>query len=202
MSTGTISGLSSLTQLRERLAVSETARLSKEDLAGLKDELTANLDELLNNYDKIDLNGDGLSSDELQTYTRPCRPKGGPRGEPPSMSKDELTAMKEKMTEDGRDTSTVDKVLEDFDAADLDQDGKVSAEEFRTYAEANGLEMPEPPAGGKPPMRDNESSSSEEEQNTSSISQSLIATILEKYLTKFNSSFSQDAVSLIQDTAA
>ena len=200
MSTGTISGLSSLTQLRERLAVSETARLSKEDLAGLKDELTTNLDELLNNYDKIDLNGDGLSSDELQTYTRPCRPKGGPRGEPPSMSKDELTAMKEKMAEDGQETSTIDQVLEDFEAADADQDGKVSAEEFRTYAEANGLEMPEPP--GRPPMRDSQSGSSEDEQSTSGISQSLVATILEKYLAKFNSSFSQDAGSLIQDTAA
>jgi Ca2+-binding EF-hand superfamily protein len=215
MSTGTIGSLSSLGQIQdcfEKLRSGQVT-LSKEDLTNLEADVSSAFDELLSNYDTIDINGDGISSAELQTYNRSKGINGSGKSAPPSLSKDELTAMRDKIAEEeGEAPEALNSVIKNFDAADTDQDGKVSAEEFRVYAEVKGLQMPEPPSGNMapPPPPSAASSAQDEEDATTSTSsttkssstQQLLAMLLDKYASGLTGYSNSQALQLLENIEA
>lgn len=73
------------------------------------------------------------------------------RKKPPDMTKDQLTEMQGKLKADGKDTSTLDKIVSSFDQLDTNQDGKVGMEELKAGAADLGIELSEPKHGRKPP---------------------------------------------------
>jgi Ca2+-binding EF-hand superfamily protein len=58
------------------------------------------------------------------------------------LTKDKLVARQERQKAKGRDTSNLDKIIENFDALDADQDGHVSFDELKTGASALGIKLP------------------------------------------------------------
>lgn len=98
----------------------------------LKAEGTSNqeINDVLENYDKIDLNGDGVSLDELKVYNRKAQLKDN---NSQAITKEKLSAIRDSLAKEGGDTSSIDNVLGYFDDADIDQDGVVSVGELRAY---------------------------------------------------------------------
>jgi hypothetical protein len=73
------------------------------------------------------------------------------RMQPPDLTKDQFSKMKEKMQSDGKDTTNLDKILTNFDQIDTDQDRKISKIEMESGAEQFGIELPKGPPGPPPP---------------------------------------------------
>lgn len=77
------------------------------------------------------------------------------RMKPPDLTQDQFSQIKEKLKTEGKDTSNLDKIIDNFDALDTDQDGKISKAEMDSGAEQFGIELPKrhdgPPPGGPPP---------------------------------------------------
>lgn len=176
--------------------------LSKDDLTELQSKLQTQgvnaasvLNNISGNFDTIDTNGNGISFDELKTYAKtqksslPKPPDGGPK----SMSKDELSAMATEMSNSGdtEGAAAITKIVQNFDAADTDKDGEVSAEEAKSYAEQKGIEMPKPQGHGHrpPPMEGSEEtdtdlavdSSSSSDSESASAAENLMKLVLQKY---------------------
>lgn len=192
MRTDGIGGASSLRNLHSLFSNLEGGKtnISKDDLSNIKNSITSEFDDLINSFDTVDLNGDGLSMSELQSYTGFSMNKGLGHGQPPDLSKDEMTAMRDKIaSETGEVPTAIDQVLEHFDEVDTDQDGAVSREEFSTYADANGLEMPTPPHHHKKPddllLEDDDSTedvSSVTKSNAQGDNGNILAMMIRHYL--------------------
>lgn len=155
------------------------ANISKDDLSSFESVLkakgadTAKIDNLINNYDKIDLNGDGISASELQTYKKTTgQASSDSDGKDSGLTKDSPQKMIDNITANGMVVpSGMKTMLANFDAVDTTKDGSISHDEMSTYAKANGIEMPHggPRGAGSHPPRhhlsnnqDNESSSQED----------------------------------------
>jgi Ca2+-binding EF-hand superfamily protein len=143
------------------------ANITQDDLSQMESQMeTLGMDvpdflsQIQANFDKIDVNGDGISSDELQTYAKANGLKlpgqnsasGMNGGTPPVMSKDDLTKMRDEMSANGDSAADgITQLIDNFDSADTDQDGMVSFDEAQAYAEANNitsmLQGPPPPQG-------------------------------------------------------
>ena len=158
---------SSLSALQDRMKAFQSGKgtITKDDIASAKklisssgQKLPDKLSELENNFDKIDTNGDGISVSELQKYalsSGTSRPGGyppfnmsefgSPQGEPPTLSKDDLSNIKASLAANGQSTDMIDKLTQNFDKYAGD-DGKLSADEFKAFAKDNGIKEP---ASGK-----------------------------------------------------
>lgn len=145
---------SSLSAIRDRFQAfrSGKSNITKDELKAIKDEFGSKnpASKLYDNYDKVDLNGDGVSFEELQTYAKTN--KSSFQG-PPSLTKDQLTEMRDKISSsDSERAGDLDKLIQNFSSADSDGDGSIGGDEFKTYAEANGFAAPPdgPPPGAGP----------------------------------------------------
>ncbi len=75
-----------------------------------------------------------------------AQPDSGP--ELKGLTKDELIAKMERVLESKQQIADgLGKVIQNFETADANHNGLLSREEFRTYAEANGIKMPHPRKG-------------------------------------------------------
>jgi Ca2+-binding EF-hand superfamily protein len=135
---------------------------AENDSGFTEDELTQQLDEMgssdsqrsdliskiVNNFDEADTDGDGkvtameaMAYDQAnQTAESSAMPVGGP---PPAandsgFTEDELTQQLEEIgSSDSQRSDLISKIVNNFDEADSDSDGKVSFKEARTFDEAN-----------------------------------------------------------------
>jgi len=113
------------------------------------------LQKMQSNFKSIDTNGNGISYDELQTYAKAnglSLPKGPPRGDgqdgPQAMTKDDLVKMRDKIAAtDSKAADGITQVIDQFDAADTNKDGKVDGDEMQAFAKANNITMPKPHGG-------------------------------------------------------
>ena len=139
---------------------------SKEELTALlenveqEDEIAAEgLQSLLDNFDTADADGDGkVTMQEAMAYRQstegndpmttaagipPPPPYGAPGGAPQDSGKtaDELTAMLEEMTEtDSEMAAGLQSLIDNFDSADTDGDGKVTLQEAKSFRESQQTE--------------------------------------------------------------
>jgi Ca2+-binding EF-hand superfamily protein len=120
-------------------------------------QTSSGIDEL---FAQLDADGDGkITQQELaDTMKQAMQQVGGPGGGPPpggappaggapppggkddaGFTKDELSAQLEEIgSTDSKRSSLISTVVENFDAADTNGDGKVSFQEATAYAEAHG----------------------------------------------------------------
>tara|TARA_R110001606_G_scaffold399222_2_gene582464 strand:- start:127619 stop:128446 length:828 start_codon:yes stop_codon:yes gene_type:complete len=97
--------------------------------------------QLADNFDSADSDGNGsLSGDEAITYleSQGVERKGPPPGPPPTgdtsgLSQDELTSMSTSDSIDTVTQSILSQLADNFDAADTNEDGKVSMAESAAY---------------------------------------------------------------------
>jgi hypothetical protein len=136
--------------------------ITKDDLSKMEAQMKASgqtvpdfLSVMEANFDEIDTNGDGASFDEMQTYAKanglklqppPKGPVQGGNGDgPPSLAMDDLVKMRDEMAAAGDSAADgLNQVINQFDSADTDQDGKISFEEMQKFAKVNGISMPQP----------------------------------------------------------
>lgn len=137
----------------------EPKSLSIEELTAMRDQAVANgfeggssLTQIIENFATADTDQDGLlSPEEFRTYAEangimlPPPPHDGHRP-PEDMTKDQLIEMSSRIAEiEGEAPAGLEQLIANFDQADTDQNGLLSMNEARTYAEANGIELPRPP---------------------------------------------------------
>ena len=134
-----------------------------------------------------------------------------PPRRPPDLGEEQFADMKTRLESEGKDTSNIDKILENFDQIDTDGDGKISRAEMEAGAEEFGIELPKgPPPGGPPPgenggppfhggpppeMQIADSSELETQNNT-------IQSLLEKLLAAYNNNESGSTSASTIETAA
>lgn len=123
------------------------------------------------------------------------------RPKPPDMTKDQLTQLEQKMKADGKDTSNLDKIIQNFDQLDTTKDGKVSMDEVKSGASQFGIQVPDGPPHGeggahgtfgqKPPPQNfgpppglisNDSNDSSDETSSSNSANSLLKKMLQSFL--------------------
>jgi len=187
-------------------AKSGQTTLSKEDLAKIKSAMASQFDELLSSSDTVNINGDDISSAELGTYSSNAGVRSQKGTEPPSLSKDELTAMRDHIASDpGQSTEAFDSVIKNFEDVDTDEDGKVSRNEFSTYAQTQGLKMPDPPSGPppRPPLGQAQSSNGDMTSDSSnSGTGSLLQMMIERYSSSLGAYTSSSTSALSQQITA
>jgi hypothetical protein len=115
-----------------------------------KDEAAKSLPHLAEHFDEIDTNKDGfISPEELKAFGDKMHAHGGPRGPGRGgpfggadanhdhvITRDELLQHQQQM-------------LQDFDAADTNKDGKLSPDEMKAFREK--MRAQRPPRGDAPP---------------------------------------------------
>jgi Ca2+-binding EF-hand superfamily protein len=167
------------------------ANLSKEDLTQIqsqsksaKSSKTDPLQTLISNFDKIDLDGNGMSLEELQTYAasndlnlaatgKPAHRPGGRPPEPKDLSEDDLNQMISEITlKNGQAPTELQAMLDSFSTVDVDQDGMISSDEFGEFMSSQGIEPPEKgmqPMGMMPAMAESSKENSAELKATDPI---------------------------------
>ena len=139
---------------------------SKDELTALVEELgqedetaTEGLQSLLDNFDTADADGDGkVTMQEAMAYresTEGSGDKAMPQGMPPppppgamggrpadsGKTADELTAMLEDISGTDSDmTAGLQSLIDNFDSADSDEDGKISMQEAKSFRESQQTE--------------------------------------------------------------
>jgi hypothetical protein len=68
--------------------------------------------------------------------------------QPPAITKDRLSQLETKMKSEGKDTTTLDKILSSFDTLDADGDGTLTASELQQGAAQQGIQLPQGPHHG------------------------------------------------------
>lgn len=143
------------------------ANITKQELdqARAKHPQSEALAQAADNYDKIDINGDGISLKEYQTYARTqgfksqtAAPAADDQSAFKFLTKDHLSEIADKLeNRDPNASSVLRQVLTDFSSIDTDGDGKISIDEFKTYAQQKSLfpefngPYPTERRGGTPP---------------------------------------------------
>jgi hypothetical protein len=64
------------------------------------------------------------------------------------MSKDDLTKLDQKLKSEGKDTTNLDKIIDNFDKLDTDGNGTVSMGELQSGAQTYGIQIPQHHGGG------------------------------------------------------
>ena len=96
-----------------------------------------------------------MSMDVIGTSTS-TRAMGGAGGAgapnpPKSVTKSDLESLRDKIAKGGGETKDLDTLIKNFDDT-AGEGGSMTAAQFKTYAEKNGVKLPSrPPAGGAPP---------------------------------------------------
>ena len=124
--------------------------LSKAELTAMRDRIQQKADgltKIIAGYTAADSNGDGvLSRDEIKAYAdangislpKPRRPK--------NLSQAELIEMRTHIAKFNPEAANgISKIADNFAAADINGDSVLSPEEFKTYADQNGIQLPHPP---------------------------------------------------------
>ena len=168
MSVGNVGSSLSSMQDRFKSFQSGKSNITKSDLEDIQSKFKSSgksapkvLEDLSKKFDKIDTNGDGISINELKSYGQgrgitiptgfPPQAYGG-EGAPKDLSKDDLVAMQSKMSQMmGKAPEGMDKLISNFDKY-AGEDGKLSVDEFKSFADENGIKMP---SGGMLPSSNN-----------------------------------------------
>lgn len=173
---------------------------SKDELTALLEELeqedetaTEGLQSLLDNFDTADADGDGkVTMQEAMSYsqstqgsdpmsetgamTPPPSPHGAMGGAPQDSGKtaDELTAMLEDVTEtDSEMAAGLQSLLDNFDSADADGDGKVTMQEAKSFRESQQTETSS--------LASKVSTSSDQSESISKLLSRTMAQLMETY---------------------
>jgi Ca2+-binding EF-hand superfamily protein len=147
--------------LFSKLDTNSQGYLQKSDLESAFSAITGNSDSSNADdvFDKLDINSDGkVTEDEMATALKSLFSNrtsgagmqeggpGGPGGAPPpprggndaGFTKDELSSQLQEIgSSDSKRSSLISNIIENFDAADTDKDGKVSMQEAMAYDKAN-----------------------------------------------------------------
>jgi Ca2+-binding EF-hand superfamily protein len=176
--------------------------------------------QFLSNFDTVDTNGDGaLSASEAQVYARSGAlklPQGfGSHGQgdgsgPPAMTIDQLKAFQSKIASaDSAGADGLNKIISNFSSVDTNGDGKASFDEVKSYADANGIQLPKPPQHDHGKKRDqdlddiiaatNTTSSTASTDTTSSADQSsgVSTNFIQMILGRYAKNYSPDPSQLL-----
>jgi Ca2+-binding EF-hand superfamily protein len=125
------------------------ANLTKTEIDKARDKHpnASSLKIVSDNFDKIDINGDGISYAEFQTYGRKTgwtpstsRYGNGDVEAKPVLTKDHLAQMAQILAGNDQVTSSgLLQIVANFETVDKDSDGKISLEEFKSYSQENNL---------------------------------------------------------------
>lgn len=146
-----------------RPAPPEDSGKSKDELTALLEELeqeddksSEGLQSLLANFDSADTDADGkVTMQEIMAYRQssdqstdptsaqtmpPPGPMGGPQKDS-GLTAEELTALLESIGESDSDmAANIQSLIDNFDSADTDGDGKVTMQEARSFRESQHTE--------------------------------------------------------------
>ncbi len=64
------------------------------------------------------------------------------RANPPDFTKDQLVQLEQKLKSKGKDTSNLDKIIQNFSQLDTNQNGKLSLDELKSGAQQYGIKLP------------------------------------------------------------
>ncbi|MCB4811875.1 EF-hand domain-containing protein [Methylovorus menthalis] len=105
-----------------------------------KDEMTSGIDNLLSGlnsqFDSMRMQGGMGGSGGPQGMPPPPPPQGGEGTEDTGLTKDEVTSIASS-TDDSKLSSLMTDISENFEAADTNEDGKVSMQEAMAYKESS-----------------------------------------------------------------
>jgi Ca2+-binding EF-hand superfamily protein len=123
------------------LGGADNAGMTKDQLTQMQKDGGSNnkLDDLVQNFDKADTNHDGkVSMTEVMAYDKSSSTSSSSSTSADStgMSKDQLS----QMLKDGGSNSKLEKLVQNFDKADTNHDGKVSATEAQTYDKSSSMD--------------------------------------------------------------
>jgi hypothetical protein len=124
------------------LGGADNAGMTKDQLTQMPKEGGSNskLDDLVQNFDKADTNHDGkVSMTEAMAYDKSSSTSSssGTSADSTGMSKDQLN----QMLKDGGSNSKLENLVQNFDKADTNHDGKVSATEAQTYDKSSSTDI-------------------------------------------------------------
>jgi Ca2+-binding EF-hand superfamily protein len=109
-----------------------------------KDEMTSGIDNLLSGlnsqFDSMRMQG-GMGGSGGPQGMPPPPPKGGEGKEDTGLTKDEMTSIASS-TDDSKLSSLMTDISENFEAADTNQDGKVTMQEAMAYKESTEKNNP------------------------------------------------------------
>ncbi|MBU0692237.1 EF-hand domain-containing protein [bacterium] len=139
---------------------------------------------LLNNFKEVDVDGNGISIEELQAYAdslvlnttavnkEPTQGSSSPPPEPKDLTKDDLNQMISDITsKKGQVPSELQSMLDSFDSADTNQDGVISPDEFEAYISSQSLAAPN---DGLPPVEMRSESDANADKNSASADENSI----------------------------
>lgn len=189
-----------------RPAPPQDSGTSKEELTALLEELeqddensTEGLQSLLDNFDTADTDGDGKvtmqeamaykqstedNSDTASIQTMPPPPPGamgGPKQDS-GITAEELTALLESTGETDSDkAANIQSLIDNFDSADSDGDGKVTMQEAKSFRESQQTESS--------PLASKVSTGSDQSESISKLLSRTMQQLMDTYggLTKTNS---------------
>jgi len=105
-----------------------------------KDEMTSGIDNLLSGlnsqFDSMRMQGGMGGSGGPQGTPPPPPPQGGEGTEDTGLTKDEMTSIASS-TDDSKLSSLMTDISENFEAADTNEDGKVSMQEAMAYKDSS-----------------------------------------------------------------
>ena len=172
-----VSAFSSLTSTSDTSATDVFSQLdSDSDGKVTESEFSSALDALNNQYD----------ASRMQGTMMPPPPPADDEG----FTEEELTSQLEEIGDtDSARSTLISSILENFDAADTDGDGKVNGAEAMIYAEANGISTtpsstastPTTPSGTSGFTAEELTSQLEEIGSTDPMRSTLISNILENF---------------------
>lgn len=123
-----------------------------EEIGDTDAKRTSLMQSIVDNFEAADTNGDGkVSNTEAMAYDQSVNGTGSASGADTGFTKEELTSMIEEIGDtDTKRTALMQSIIDNFETADADGDGKVSDTEAMSYDQSvNGTSMasamPPPP---------------------------------------------------------
>lgn len=112
-------------------------------------------------------------------------PGGFPGGQPPSeLSTSDLSKIKDAISKSGgQGADKIDDLIKNFSQYDKNGTGKISIQDFKSYAQQNGVELPKPPVTRSDYNQALPSSGSvtQEESSSAKSNRSAVSGLLDKY---------------------
>lgn len=203
--TGISNYSSAASYLFSKIDTSNKGYIEKEDLVSAFSSVTSTSDTSATDvFSQLDSDSDGKVTESefssaleaLNSQYDASRMQGAMMPPPPpptddeGFTEEELTSQLEEIGDtDSARSTLISSILENFDAADTDGDGKVNGAEAMTYAEANGISTtpsstastPTTPSGTSGFTAEELTSQLEEIGSTDPMRSTLISNILENF---------------------